>query len=244
MGLSNAPAVFQSVMNCLFSPHLNKCVCIYLGDILVFFKTGEEHHAHLSQVLSCLRQHGLKAIMCKFDFFKTELKFLRNIVSSNGMKPDLFKGKVVVDWPTPQTAFEVRSFLGLANYFRKYIRGLAALVTPRTNLLKGLSKHEKEGCLLLRGRLPPATEEALKRAFVSQWTVAAALAFTRVKQALTSSPVLFFPDFAKPFEDVCDACRTPPAVGAVLLQAGRPVAYNLLEHYTFMQRRIHITACR
>jgi hypothetical protein len=82
--------------------------------------------------------------------------------------------------------------------------------------------------LLLLGRFPPSTEEALKRTFVSQWTEAAALAFTRVKQALTSSPVLVLPDFAKPFEVVCDACRTPPAVnnvGAVLLQAGRPVAY-------------------
>jgi hypothetical protein len=119
----------------------------------------------------------------------------------------------------------VRSFLGLANYFRSYIWGFAALVTPLTNLLKGLSKHEKEGRLLLRGRLPPATEEALKRAFVSQGTEATALAFTRVKQALNSSPVLILPDFAKPFEVVCDACRTPPAVGTVLLQAGRPVAY-------------------
>jgi uncharacterized protein YciI len=70
------------------------------------------------------------------------------------------------------------------------------MVTPLTNLLKGLSKHEKEGRLLLRGRLPPATEEALWHTFVSQWTEAAALAFTRVKQALTSFQVLVLPDFA------------------------------------------------
>jgi uncharacterized protein YciI len=141
------------------------------------------------------------------------------------MKPVPSKVQVVVNWPIPQTAFEVRSFLGLANYFRKYIRGFAAMVALLTNLLKGLSKHEKEGRLLLRGRLPPSTEEALKHTFVSQWTEAAALAFTHAKQALTSSPVLVLPDFAKPFEVVCDACRTPPAVGADLLQAGHPVAY-------------------
>jgi hypothetical protein len=79
----------------------------------------------------------------------------------------------------------------LANYFRKYIRGFAAVVTPLTKLLKGLSTHEKEGRLLLCGRLPP-TEEVLKRAFVSLWIEAA---FTRVQQALTSSPVLVLPDF-------------------------------------------------
>jgi hypothetical protein len=77
----------------------------------------------------------------------------------------------------------------------------------------------------LRGRLSPAAEEALKRDFAAQLTEAAALAFTCVKNQLTSSPVLVLPDFAKPFEFVCDACQTPSAVGAVLLQAGRPVAY-------------------
>jgi hypothetical protein len=99
------------------------------------------------------------------------------------------------------------------------------MVTSFTVFLKGLSEYEKEGHPLLRGRLPPTTEEALKLAFVSQRTEAGALAFTRVKQALTSSPVLVLPDFAEPFEDVCDACRTPPAVGVVLRQAGRPVTY-------------------
>jgi AcrR family transcriptional regulator len=172
MGLSKAPAVFQSVMNRLFSKYLNKNVLIYLDDILIFSKTEEEHYAHLSQVLAFLRQCGLKAKMSKCDFFKAELKFMGHIVSSSGMKPDPAKVQVVVDWPVPQTTFEVRSFLGLANYFRKYIRGFAAMVAPLTNLLKGLSKHEKEGRLLLRGRLSPAAEEARKRDFAAQWTEA------------------------------------------------------------------------
>jgi hypothetical protein len=73
----------------------------------------------------------------------------------------------VTAWPLPQTAFEVRAFLGLANYFRKYIQGFAAMVAPLTNLLKGLSKHEKEGNLLLRGRLAPAVEHVLKVDFAS-----------------------------------------------------------------------------
>jgi hypothetical protein len=141
------------------------------------------------------------------------------------MKPDPSKVSAVTDWPLLQTAFEVRAFLGLANYFRKYIQGFAAMVAPLTDLLKGLNKHEKEGKLLLRGRLAPAAENAFKVDFASKWTEQAASAFQQVKTALTSAPLLAFPDFWQPFEVVCDAAQTPPAVGAVLLQSGRPIAY-------------------
>jgi hypothetical protein len=110
MGLSNTPAVFQSPMNRIFAPHLNKNVLIYLDDMHVFSKTEEEHYAHLSQALSCLQQCGLKAKMSKCDFFKAEHKFLGHIVSSSGMKLDPAQVQVLVDWPVPQTAFEVWSF--------------------------------------------------------------------------------------------------------------------------------------
>ena len=231
MGLSNAPAVFQAAMhfiamNKVFGPLLNKCVCVYLDDILVFSKTPEDHLQHLEKVLTILKQQNLKAKRKKCEFFKPELKFLGHIVSASGMRPDPAKVATVKDWPTPVSAYEVRSFLGLANYFRKYIRAYSAIAAPLTDLLKGLDASDRKGKLLRWTRLPPAEVEAIKAAFAPRWTSACADAFECLKQALTSAPVLTLPDLAKPFELVCDACECPPAVGAVLLQDGKPNCFH------------------
>lgn len=225
MGITNAPAVFQAAMNRIFGPYLNRFVCVYLDDILIFSRTEEEHFEHLRLVLDILRRVDLKCRLRKCDFFKQELKFLGHIVSPDGMRPDPKKVAVVTDWPTPQTVFDVRSFLGLANYFRKYIRSFAATASPLTDLLKGISKQEKKGKLVRWGRLPKAEADKLRSAFVEQWTPECQQAFDSLKQALTSAPVLVLPDFSKPFEVVSDGCERPPAVGAVLLQEERPVAY-------------------
>jgi hypothetical protein len=97
----------------------------------------------LAEVLACLRQHNLKVKLSKCDFFKSELRFLGYVMTDTGEKPDPNKVKAVADWPLPQTAFEVCAFLGLANYFRKFIRGFAAMTAPLNNLLLGICKHEK-----------------------------------------------------------------------------------------------------
>ena len=224
-GLTNAPAVFQSAMNQLFHKHLNKCVSVYLDDILIFSKTEEEHLQHLASVLQVLRDNNLKAKLKKCDFFKPALKYLGHIVSSEGLYPDPAKVQVVTEWPVPQSVYDVRSFLGLANYFRKYIKGYAAITAPLTDLLKGLDKQERKGRSNRWARLSPSEAERLKASFAVRWTPAHQTAFMQLKEALTSAPVLTLPDFSKPFELVADACQHPPAVGAVLLQEGRPVAY-------------------
>ena len=225
MGLANAPAVFQSAMHRVFSRQLNRFVCVYLDDILVFSRNEEEHLAHLEQVLQVLREHNLKAKMAKCEFFKPSLKFLGHVVSATGMKPDPAKVQVIEEWPEPETVFDVRSFLGLANYFRKYILGFAKMVAPLTHLLKGLSKQEKKGRQLRRGRLSDAEAAELKADLKQRWAPEARQAFLDVKRALTSAPVLVLPNFSKPFELVADACQQPSAIGAVLLQEGRPVAF-------------------
>ena len=136
--------------------------------------------------------------MSKCKFVQPELQFLGHIVGAKGLQVDPRKVAVVKDWPIPKNRTELQRFLGLANYFRKFVLGWAALVSPLQELTK------------------------LNREFV--WTDECDHAFTGVKDALCNAPVLALPDFTKPFEVVCDACGV--GLGAVLLQAGKPIAFE------------------
>lgn len=197
-GLTNAPASFQATMSKIFKKQLGKTVLVYLDDILVFSKTPEEHLAHLREVLGVLREHEFKAKLPKCDFNKSELKFLGHIVGRHGVRVDEDKVKVVKDWATPTNLKQLRSFLGLANYFRRFIQGYSSLVAP---------------LMALTGTKVP---------FV--WTPECQAAFEGVKVALTSAPVLALPRFDLPFEVWSDASIY--GTGAVLLQDGKPVAYT------------------
>jgi hypothetical protein len=150
---------------------------------------------------------------------------LGHVVSAEGMKPDPMKVAVVRDWPLPESFYDVRSFLGLANYFRKYIRGYAGMAVPLTNLLKGLDKQDRKGKLMRWQKLSPANKERVKQEFAVRWTPACTTAFDAIKQALCSAPVLALPNFEKAFELIADACEHPSAVGAVLIQEGHPVTF-------------------
>jgi hypothetical protein len=198
MGLTNAPATFQNAMNKVFSEHLGRFVCVYLDDILVFSKTRAEHAAHLAIVMKLLRQYRLYCKLSKCAFALQEVKFLGHIVGVHGVQMDPKKVAVVQAWPKPTTVTEMRSFLGLATYFRKFVQGFATLVRPLHHLTKADTAWD--------------------------WTPACEKAFEGVKYALTHAPVLAMPDFKKPFEVICDASIT--GVGAVLIQEGRPVAFE------------------
>jgi hypothetical protein len=197
-GLANAPASFQSLMNDIFKDYLGKFVVVYLDDILIFSDTPEQHMHHLQLVLQRLREHKLYAQLPKCDFGLSELKFLGHIIGADGVKPDPDKVKVVQQWPEPTNAAELRSFLGLAQYFRRFIQGYASIVHCLYDLMKPNAiftfseKHKK--------------------------------AFELVKSALARAPVLKNPDFSKPFELWTDA--STHGIGSVLMQEGRPIAYE------------------
>jgi hypothetical protein len=196
-GLTNAPATFQAVMNDVFREHLGKSVLVYLDDILVFSKTPEEHETHLRQVLALLRKHQLYAKRKKCVFNQPEVSFLGHVVGVGGVRADPRKTAVIATWPEPLNKKELQSFLGLANWFRKFVQGYANMVRPLTSLT---------------GNVPWV------------WDAACNDAFAAVKAALVSPPVLALPDFSKAFEVICDASGA--GIGAVLVQDDRPLAFE------------------
>jgi hypothetical protein len=203
-GLTNAPAVFMATMNDMLGD-LPFCA-VYLDDILVFSKSKDEHIAHVRTVLERLEQNQFYVKLSKCDFFKPEVKYLGHIVSDTGIKPDPDKIKLVTDWPVPKTVRDVRSFLGLANYFRRFVPKFAEISDPIVNLTKVVCSRRKSD-----------TTNVV-------WTPQCETAFAALKQALTSAPVLRVPDLNKPFQLITDA--SDYALGAILVQEGQPVAYE------------------
>ena len=197
-GLTNAPATFQRVMNEIFRPYLGKFVLIYLDDILVYSKTPEEHKVHLRIVLSLLRKHRLYGRLVKTDFGKSEMPFLGHVVSADGVSVDPAKTAAIQRWKPLDSLREVQSFLEFANWFRMYIPGYSQKIGPLTELTKK--------------NVP----------FI--WSPECQNCFDWLKGCLQEPPVLALPDYQQQFEVRADASST--GVGAVLMQGGRPLAYE------------------
>jgi hypothetical protein len=197
-GLTNAPAIFQGVMNRIFQQHLGKFVLVYLDDILVFSKTQEEHLEHLRKVFELLRENKLFAKLTNCRFAKSELEYFGHVVGKDGIKVDPQKIETVTTWARPNDVSQLRSFLGLNNYFRRFIQGYSTLVAPLTHLTRKDVKYI--------------------------WTEQCQESFEGVKYALTHAPVLSVPIFGERFEVICDAFLL--GIGAVPLQKGRPIAFE------------------
>ena len=196
-GLTNAPATFQSTMSRIFNPYIGQFVLVFLDDILVYSRSPKEHLQHLRLVFETLRNYRLFAKLKKCEFNRPELEYLGFIVGRDGLKPDPEKIQAVIDFPTPKNPTGVKSFLGLANQFRKFVCGFAAIARPLTQLTR------KSTTFLWGGE-----EEA---------------AFKNLKHAITIAPVLALPDFSKLFVVKADASGM--GIGAVLEQEDRPLAY-------------------
>ena len=211
-GLTNAPATFQAMMNKILRSFLDKFVIVYLDDIVIYSNSLDEHVTHVEQVLEALAQHYLYAKPSKCVFAAEEIEFCGHIVGSGKVKPTHDKLAAILSWPIPRTVHEVRQFLGLASYYRKFVRGFARIATPLFDLLK-------EGDAELRKR---------KHRLIA-WTAQCTVAFETLKEKLTTAPVLTQPDILKPFAIETDASEW--AIGCSLLQVGEdgkwhPVAYD------------------
>jgi transposase InsO family protein len=211
-GLTNAPATFQAMMNKALSPYLTEFCVVYLDDILIFSNSLEEHCEHLEKVLSVLREQKLYAKPSKCVFAVEELEFCGHIVGNGKVRPMPEKLEVIKSWPKLRNVHDVRQFLGLATYYRRFVRGFARISAPLSDLLKETDVE------LRKNKFRPVI-----------WNVACELAFGDLKTALTSEPVVAQPVRDKPFRIETDASEW--AIGYVLLQLGadghlHPVAFD------------------
>ncbi|KAF8085683.1 hypothetical protein N665_0651s0003 [Sinapis alba] len=195
-GLTNAACTFQGLMNHVFEPVLRKFLLVFFDDILLYSKTWDDHLLHLDMVFAILRHQQLYLKKTKCTFGATKIEYLGHFISHNGVSTDPAKIKAVEHWPTPTNQKQLRRFLGLANYYRRFIQGHSIIACPLTLLLR-------------------------KDSF--SWSSEASNAFQTLKEALISAPVLALPDFTKQFIVETDASKT--GIGAVLMQDKHPVCY-------------------
>jgi hypothetical protein len=135
-GLTNAPAYFMYLMNKVFMEYLDRFVVVFIDDILIFSKTMEEHEEHLRLVLEKLRSNQLYAKFSKCEFWLTEVALLGHVISAGGVSVDLGKVKDVLNWMPPTTISEIRSFQGLAGYYRRFIKDFSKIAKPMTKLFR------------------------------------------------------------------------------------------------------------
>lgn len=191
MGACNSPATFQTLMNQIFHDCIDDFLVVYIDDLLIFSKDEESHYAHLETVLERLKEHELYVSPKKCEFMKNEIDFLGLVIGENGIRVDERKVEILRTWPKPISLTDLRSFLGLLQFFRRFIPDFAKIAGPLTNLLK----KDKGLCY---------------------WNKKCDEAFDTLKTAITNAPILVAPDWSKPFRGHVDASQS--AIGGTLTQ--------------------------
>jgi hypothetical protein len=195
-GLSNAPTMFQQLMNNIFAPFPRKFVLVFFDDILIYSKNIKQHRLHVAQVFQILRIHQLKAKMSKCTFATPTVEYLGHVMSGEGVAIDPAKIKEISTWEAPKMIKQLRRFLGLTGYYRRFVQGYASICRPLHDALK-------------------------KNSFA--WSEAQQEAFDKLKIAMTTPPVLILPNFNLPL--YLDTDASGKGLGAVLMQQGRPIAF-------------------
>jgi hypothetical protein len=196
--LKNAPSTFMRLMNEVLKEFIRKFFIVYLDDIMIFSKTRDEHLKHLTIVMKILQQEKLLINMKKSSFMKTELIYLGFVISENELRMDPDKVELIKNWPSPKNIFEVRSYHGLASFYRIFIRNFSGISATMMDTVKKIHKS-------------------------FHWTDEAEKSFNLLKRNITEQPILVLSDFQKTFQVKCDASRF--AIGVVLSQEDRPIAY-------------------
>ncbi|GJZ37300.1 putative reverse transcriptase domain-containing protein [Tanacetum coccineum] len=178
-GLTNAPAVFMDLMNRVCKPYLDKFVIVFIDDILIYSKNKQEHAEHLKLILELLKKEQLYAKFSKCEFWIPKVQFLGHVIDSQGIHVDPAKIESVKDWASPKSATEIRQFLGLAGYYRRFIKGFSKIAKPMTKLTQKKVKFD--------------------------WGDKAEIAFQLIKHKLCSAPILALPEGNEDFIIYCDA---------------------------------------
>jgi RNase H-like domain found in reverse transcriptase/Reverse transcriptase (RNA-dependent DNA polymerase) len=184
------------LMNLIFKSFIGRFLVVYFHDILVYSTGESEHLEHLRQVFKALAEQKLYINLKKCEFLTSSLVFLGYVVSAEGIHVDPSKVDAIISWPTSVNIHDVRSFHGLASFYRRFIRDFSTLVSPITECLKG---------------------------GVFKWTKEAEKSFQLIKEKMTAAPILALPNFENIFELECDASDV--GIGVVLNQEGRPIIF-------------------
>jgi hypothetical protein len=196
-GLTNAPAYFMYLMNKVFMEYLDKFVVVFIDDILVYSRSEEVHEEHLCLALQKFQENKLYTKLSKCEFWMKQVAFLGHVISKGGIFVDPSKVQDVLSWNAPTSVGDNQSFLGLAGYYRRFIKGFSNISKPMTELLEKDKKFE--------------------------WTSAYEASFQELKKQVTTALILVMPDMEKSFSIYCDV--SGQGLGCVLMQDGHVVAY-------------------
>ncbi|GKB15952.1 putative reverse transcriptase domain-containing protein [Tanacetum coccineum] len=197
-GLTNAPAVFMDLMNRVCKPYLDKFVIVFIDDILIYSRNEKEHEEYLKTILESLKKEELYTKFSKCEFWINTVKFLGHLIDNSGIHVDPAKIEVVKNWASPTTPLEIRQFLGLAGYYRRFIEGFSKIAKPTTELTQKNQKFD--------------------------WGEEQEEAFQLLKQKLCVAPILALPEGSKDFVVYYDA--SIKGLGAVLMQRMKVIAYT------------------